>query len=186
MDFQKGYLKLHLPPSLHTWDRLRWRGRCDRTASYCSRDRHGERATETKRWVVSALNLVNLCHTGAPLDYQSNVAWAVWALKKSVSDGTEGNSWFLPMKHLSHFVKAAQRKQHQDGFGFLVDLWGAQVFRPALQNIRALSRAQTHLETNTPMKRLKTTPECYKMIVLFYSFECTGTLASQAARFHSP
>lgn len=52
------------------------------------------------------------------------------------------------MEHLSHFVKAAQRKQHQDGFGFLVDLWGAQVFRPALQNIRALSWAQTHLETN--------------------------------------
>lgn len=64
MDFQKGYLKHHLPPSPHTWDRLRWRGRCDRIASYWDRDR----ATETKRWVLSALNPVYLRHTGGQDD----------------------------------------------------------------------------------------------------------------------
>ena len=72
------------------------------------------------------------------------------------------------MEHLSYFVKAAQRKQHQDGFGFLVDLWGAEVFRPALQNIRALSWAQTHLETNThdveADEMTQNEPKCYKMI----------------------
>lgn len=53
------------------------------------------------------------------------------------------------MEHLSHFVKAAQGQQHQDGFRFLVDLRGAQVLGPALQYIWALCRVQAHLEEQT-------------------------------------
>lgn len=52
----------------------------------------------------------------------------------------------LPVQHLSYFVEAAEGQQHQDGFGFLVDLGGAQVLRPALQHIRAFCRTQAHLE----------------------------------------
>lgn len=53
----------------------------------------------------------------------------------------------LPVQHLPHFVKAAERKQHQDGFGLVVDLRRAQVLRPALQHVGALRWVQTHLET---------------------------------------
>lgn len=49
------------------------------------------------------------------------------------------------MEHLSHFVEAAEGKQHQDGFGLVVDLRGAEVLGPALQHIGALCRAQPHL-----------------------------------------
>lgn len=53
--------------------------------------------------------------------------------------------FILPVEHLPHFVEAAQGKQHQDGFGLVVDLRGAQVLGPAFQHIGALSRAQAHL-----------------------------------------
>lgn len=61
------------------------------------------------------------------------------------------------MQHLSHFVEAAEGEQHQDGFGLLVDLRGAQVFRPALQHVGALCRAQAHLEDH-PRGAEKTKP----------------------------
>lgn len=54
--------------------------------------------------------------------------------------------YVLPVEHLSYFVKAAQRQQHQDGFGFLVNLRRAQMFCPALQHIGALGGVQAHLE----------------------------------------
>lgn len=53
------------------------------------------------------------------------------------------------MEHLAYFVKAAQREQDQDGFGLVVDLRGAQVLRPAFQDIRTLCWTETHLEEHT-------------------------------------
>lgn len=60
----------------------------------------------------------------------------------------------LPVEHLSYFAKAAQGKQHQDGFGFVVDLGGAQVLRPAFQHVGTFCRAQAHLATHPRHARL--------------------------------
>lgn len=65
--------------------------------------------------------------------------------------------FILPVEHLSHFVEAAEGEQHQDGFGLVVDLRGAEVLGPALQHIGALRRAQPHLGTHTQTQ----TDACY-------------------------
>lgn len=151
MDFQKGYLKCHLPPSTHTWDRLRWRGRCDQIASYCSKDSHGKRSKKVNGICTRpSLSPSHWCPFNSVQDHQFDDVCTIWLLQQPVSEGQrKENSMFLPVEHLSYFIKATQRKQDKDGFGLLVDLLGAQVFCPALQNIWALRRAQPHLETNT-------------------------------------
>lgn len=95
----------------------------------------------------------------------------------------------LPVEHLSNFVKAAQRKQHQDGFGLLVDLGGAEVLGPALQNVRALGWAQPHLQTKDARPagaNEKTRKGRPGNVLKVRALGGRATLASQAARFHSP
>ena len=90
-------------------------------------------------------------------------------------------SWFLPVEHLSHFVKAAQAEQHQDGFGLVVDLRGTQVLCPALQHIWALRWVQTHLETDTTRKAMKLW--LLQRWFLSVNVECAALNVSNMAEF---
>lgn len=92
------------------------------------------------------------------VDSQTVTGPSMWPCHKLLTSSFNGNTWIsepacdragcvvaLPVEHLSHFGEAAERKQHQDGFGLVVDLRGAEVLGPALQHVGALGRAQAHL-----------------------------------------
>lgn len=86
--------------------------------------------------------------------------------------------FILPVEHFSHFVKAAQGKQHQDGFWLMVDLWGAQMLCPSLQHVWTLCWVQTHLEKSTTNRVLKL-PAALKVKILYAIILCILKLSLQ-------
>lgn len=58
----------------------------------------------------------------------------------------------VPVKSLGYAGEAAEGEQDQQGLGLLVDLRGAQVVHPALEDISAFFRAQADLRERHTLK----------------------------------